>query len=502
MNGWTEVGERTPLRRLTDTEEGALLEDLLLRFSEATILTASDLHLGPGRRRSTQTFYAEENFFADEAFARWLDCHQRHFSRLLLVLIGDVFDFTRLDHQPETADEFRIWSDRLRRLGVQQEPEGLKASIVGREQKYGLRTQDYKSVWKLWRMADGHVPMVRALAQFVSAGGGVVVIKGNHDLEMHWPLVRLAIRDELVLRGARPEEAERNVAFAEEGVTIRNVYFEHGHQYEAMTRVEGVPALEGGQELRLPLGSFVNRYIINPIERLDPFIDNIKPVQQAVATLLRRYPVKMLSIYFRAWTFVLRALKAGRYANSPVLVTMVGLLAPPLSLLGAVALAMGRFRLPTVAAAALSGPGFTFLLPYAVGLTQHVLRSLGLLKPANDVAEGARRSMARVFHPDTGFARVYAVMGHTHRQDVRRFATTPREEFYVNTGTWIPLWPQERRDLVGRVIYSFARFEWDAQRGEFRHEACEWDDHAGESRPARILVPASEDAERASGRQR
>jgi hypothetical protein len=146
-----------------------------------------------------------------------------------------------------------------------------------------------------------------------------------------------------------------------------------------------------------------------------------------------------------------------------------------------------------VVLAALSGPVFTVLLPYALGVAQHLLRSFGLLKPANDVAEGARRSISKAFTPG-GFARVYAVMGHTHRQDVRRFAAAPREEFYVNTGTWIPLWPQDRQDLVGRVIYSFARFEWDAGAGEFRHDACEWDDHAGESRPARILVPAREDA--------
>jgi hypothetical protein len=41
----------------------------------------------------------------------------------------------------------------------------------------------------------------------------------------------------------------------------------------------------------LPLGSFVNRYLLNRIEIAYPFLDNIRPTSNILAILLKRFPL-------------------------------------------------------------------------------------------------------------------------------------------------------------------------------------------------------------------
>jgi hypothetical protein len=58
--------------------------------------------------------------------------------------------------------------------------------------------------------------------------------------------------------------------------------------------VVGTPTLEGklSGQLRLPLGSFVNRYLLNRIEIAYPFLDNIRPTSNILAILLKeRFPL-------------------------------------------------------------------------------------------------------------------------------------------------------------------------------------------------------------------
>jgi hypothetical protein len=64
------------------------------------------------------------------------------------------------------------------------------------------------------------------------------------------------------------------VLFCQECLQLGNLYIEHGHRFEATTAVKGAPTLtRAPSELNLPLGSFVNRYIINRLEGLEPFLD-------------------------------------------------------------------------------------------------------------------------------------------------------------------------------------------------------------------------------------
>ena len=175
----------------------------------------------------------------------------------------------------------------------------------------GLKTNDYKTVWKLLVIERGHPIFVDALVKWVAAGGRVLFVTGNHDVEMYWPMVQDHVRFQLAGRRAAPAELSSRIAFEESWLVIDNVYVEHGHQYEPMTRVDGPPTLPPEhREINLPRGSFVNRYFINTVEALDPFIDNVKPVQESLLRLARQRPIEILSTYFGAWRFLRRALES------------------------------------------------------------------------------------------------------------------------------------------------------------------------------------------------
>ena len=164
----------------------------------------------------------------------------------------------------------------------------------------------------------------------------MLFVTGNHDVEMYWPMVQDHVRFQLAGRRAAPAELSSRIAFEESWLVIDNVYVEHGHQYEPMTRVDGPPTLAPEhREINLPLGSFVNRYFINTVEALDPFIDNVKPVQESLLRLARQRPIKILSTYFGAWRFLRRAL-GKRRVNGAVLSIALALTLPvlaPLALL-------------------------------------------------------------------------------------------------------------------------------------------------------------------------
>ncbi len=511
----------TPLRAapLTPAEERALLDDVCAG-TPRQILVASDLHLGPGRDPVTGVYDVTENFFADESLERWLAHEAEDPAATLLVLNGDTFDFVRMTTVPRSRADFNAWAARLERLGDDERAARLRAiaeaddrerrhaarEIIARhEHRFGLRTDDYKTVWKLHCIARGHAPVLDALARFVGGGGRVVFTTGNHDVELYWPLVRQAVRDELLSRAERllllepagdePERASRRITFADDGFTIANIYFEHGHRYEPMTAVVGPPVLKNDPtQITYPLGSFMNRYLINPIERLDPFLDNVKPVTGALVALLRRRPVRILGVYVRGWRFIGRALTMRRPAGTsgPVLTIAAALFVPPIALL-----LLGLYiAFPAWFAwiprwlrisGTVAGISLPAILPFLIGLGGDLWRELRLAlfgAKEDPLVTGARAAFRGAFAASPAESRQHATMGHTHQQTVA--ALDDRGSLYLNSGTWIPLWSVDRPDLAGQIRHSFVRFELAAE-GEYVPASALWDDAAGAARPAVML---------------
>lgn len=468
------------------------------------LVAVSDLHLGQGVEWATGRFFRRENFFADIAFQRFLEREQRMSAMpMLLVLNGDIFDFLRIDAAPRRTAEFEDWRAILARLGVPRSRSELERSVRPHERTYGLQTDDYKSVYKLKVIARGHPGFFQGLAGWVEAGGTILYLNGNHDVEQYWPLVRRAFRDEVYLAGADPRAVTDLVCFADGTATLGNVLFEHGHNYEKMTRVDGPAVLANPPgQLNLPLGSFVNRYIINRMERIEPFLDNIKPVTDVLWAMARRQPLRVFSILQHGTRFLARALIRRRIRHALLAVSVVALALmqlAPLVVVAAVVLffAWSGFREWLLGLPLLQSPAVRTLLSVggvALPFVVAMLRELFHRRPAvgeDGYAAGVYRTLQRrLAESGAAWRTAYGVLGHTHVQDVQQLPSPAPgigQVLYVNTGTWIPLWPKDRPDLTGVVLYSFARFRW--RESEYVHESLVWEDLLDEGRPARMLTP-------------
>jgi UDP-2,3-diacylglucosamine pyrophosphatase LpxH len=496
---------------VADDEEDAQPLQSLGDTPPAEILVVSDLHLGCGRDRVTGRFARTENFFADEEFTAFLDFYEkagRHGA--LLVLNGDVFDFLRVTEIPDGEDELKAWSDALSRLGMEHSPEQLEASIRPKERKFGLGTDDFKSVWKLRRIVEGHEGFLGALAGWVVSGGTLLFVKGNHDLELHWPLIRRALRAELSQRGVAAPSADQRVLFCDAWVRIANVYIEHGHGFERATQVEGPPTLpQSPGQLNLPLGSFVNRYLLNPIEGIEPFLDNVKPVKELLWTLVRQYPLAAVRILWNSWRFLLRAAQARQWRQGLAYLLFFGSLAVPVATVG---VAVAIVAVPVWPPWGARIVGFIrqfswvlgvlgLLFPFLAGVLRGVFPKRRPPVGEDDMAHSVFQAIEkRASEPGVGTR--YGVVGHTHVQDVQSLPPiSGAPVLYLNTGTWAPLCQADRPDLAGRILHPFIHFT-RAESGVYGHEYREWDWNAAGPAPSTILEPlAARGRNRRGGRR-
>lgn len=265
------------------------------------LLIVSDLHLSEGRPPGVGKFSANEDFFFDEAFARFLAYHDAHRgprARWHLLVNGDFVDFLQV-------------------VATENAPPDL---VRGREsRKYGLACGERESAYKLDRVAAGHWVFFEALAGFVASGNAVTVIRGNHDVEFHYGGVQQAFLR--ALRAAFAGRAGRDPQYAGRGnparIDVENVRFadwfyyedgllwvEHGNRYDGlnsfkywlsplMPKVPGWPA-ERKDEIDLPFGALFVRYLFNRLEVAEPFADNVKPPTRFVGWLITRHPATAL----------------------------------------------------------------------------------------------------------------------------------------------------------------------------------------------------------------
>ncbi|MGH2708379.1 MAG: hypothetical protein ACRDJK_08805, partial [Actinomycetota bacterium] len=408
----------------------------------------------------------------------------------LLVLAGDIFDFLRIGDTPVTDGDIEGWAWTLAELGAPRDPESLR-QIRRREVRYGFGTEDYKCVWKLLHIARGHPDFVAALGEWLHAGGSIVMVKGNHDVELFWPLMKRALRREVAL--ACPGAPVDRLLFAEAGIHIGNVYLEHGHQYESTTAVRGDPVMPGGTELRLPLGSFVNRYVINSLERIDPFLDNQKPVQRALWSIVRQHPLQIFAILWHGLPFLRRAMRPYWWRDTLAFLVFFLTVALPVVTIALVIGAivwkpLGEFFVASLGQ--LRGP-LALLGTFAPYVASAIREAWPRRKPKvgeDRFAEQVHRTLARVAFPARHKV-IYGVLGHTHRVDVQRLPRiSGADVIYLNSGTWIPCWDEHRPDLAGGTLYSLLRFRRDPS-GDYRHETLEWVSETSHTRPARILAP-------------
>ncbi len=471
------------------------------------IFIVSDLHISAGRT-ADRSYSGTENFFADESFARMLTRAQKAREekperRSMLVINGDFVDFLRIVSVPVTDVDFLEWRNILLSIGLTDRPtEELKAAVSDKERDIGLKTHDFKSVWKLHAAVTGHPALFSGLAGWVQHGHSLVVVKGNHDLEWYWPAVRNFLRLTLAryLHAGNPAtplhehlaDIVPRVSFVDDACIIGGqVYVEHGHRYDKFSAVLGSATWgASGAELNLPFGSFFNRYLINKLELVYPFLDNVRPRQNILHMLMRERFFLGLKVLFQYVPFMIEMIpkRYAHYLLKPLIGYLLGLGVPLLVTL----ILWGDRLLPFFFAgdgrpSDVSSLG-DVILRYAGGvLNDTAVLFLGYLlsrfvsyvqlsEPEDLLAPAKERMDA---HPGCRLI----TMGHTHNPEQKK----ENGRWYINSGSWIPVIESSSAALREDKTYALVHLERGSKGELVVHPLQRWNDDAGRIEPLVIV---------------
>lgn len=286
-------------------------------------LFVSDLHLSEGLNPTTGKFSRNEDFFYDTEFAQFLVYHVKlaqeaesgdpYDKPWKLCINGDIFDFLQVTSLPSI--EHPIFTK-------------YNIELTPNKRSYGLGTSEPETVWKMKQIVDGHPIFFRALGWFLAHEGyELIMMKGNHDVEIFWPKVMAAIRhliDEQyrmwhteMVQGVSPDTLltfDESLPAVLENLDKRIVfppwfyyepelfYVEHGNQYDPANSYRNIfwPTIPGQDDMvELPSGSFLVRYFFNKVEHLHPFADNIRPLARYVNWALNYELVDTLKMVLR-----------------------------------------------------------------------------------------------------------------------------------------------------------------------------------------------------------
>ena len=120
----------------------------------------------------------------------------------------------------------------------------------------------------------------------------VIIVAGNHDADLLWPKVQLAIA-----RAIKPRDPSRLIFTPGPSYEHRGVHVEHGHAFDAANRFSTGHApfgrgrdSDGRCRLQASWGEvFVDQFYTD-VERKVPFIDNLYPQSAAILWAMRDNP--------------------------------------------------------------------------------------------------------------------------------------------------------------------------------------------------------------------
>ena len=203
-------------------------------------LVVSDFHLGNGRRRSDGSINSLEDFPSDFEFVEFLDYYAQELveADLELILNGDFFNMIQL--LPE-------------------------------EQELGILTER-SAVEKTRSILAGHPELFEAMRRFNQGDKRrIVFVMGNHDPQLLWTAVQDLLRERL----------GGELLFVDDCYRFDDVHVEHGHQLEAIFRMQkdqyfltrGFPE----PVLNLPWGVFFVKDLLYRLKRKRPYLDKVRP---------------------------------------------------------------------------------------------------------------------------------------------------------------------------------------------------------------------------------
>jgi UDP-2,3-diacylglucosamine pyrophosphatase LpxH len=437
---------------------------MMARSDEFDLVIISDLHLSEGRDPVTKKFNLNEDFFFDEEFDRFLvfleDESQRRGRRWRLIIAGDMIDFLQITTLPEPGE--------------------VDFEMSKREKKFGLGTEEVKTVWKLKRVMNGHWRFFQSLANFLNKEHRVVIIPGNHDVEFVYEQVQTTFKSELAKYLTDPPVAKNlgaNVEFFpwfyyESGL----IFVEHGHQYDALNSFDfflcPFRTIDGKTVIDLPSGSFFVRYFFNRIEKIDPFADNIKPVTKYLCWALKH---RLFSVGSRGiiWNYILFLLEALSKRK-------------PLSDQEKNQLSQKQMELVKLEA-------------QRFGFTEDKLRSIKNLWVPSSISNDSfckvlwkfvsskkpslHLNRAKKIQKTLGVKNV--VFGHTHDPDLRGLPSDrDRTGEYVNSGTWTIVFSEEERLLREEKEFVYVQI---LKQPNLQMELLKWKDELGEGQRVNLF---------------
>jgi hypothetical protein len=361
----------------------------------------------------------------------------------------------------------------------------------------------------------------------------VAVVRGNHDVELHWERVQERFIVEAKRAYTRRRMTEGNgppitLAACRERVSFHpwlycqagRVYVEHGCQYDALNHFRDFrnPVLpEDPEHIDLPLGSLFVRYLFNKLEDVHPFADNVKPLTRYLSWAFKTDPVRTVEVLLgRGWIFLRAFWKTSRKVTAAALhrpgrrpsARQVPDTLPPLvaqriralarysvegswkawlaallqGMIGLLALLIIGTLIALLAMTLFlnSGPRwmagvYALMAILAYFLRRGSGRSLSRLQGPPHLL-GVARELAQILEPPVGVS--YVVMGHDHRPTIERVDGG----WYVNTGAWVTAYERDG-PVEGRENLTFFRLGWGYQGTP---ELLRWDDAAGA--PTRMVL--------------
>ena len=500
------------------------------------IFVVSDLHLASGRDYSG-VYQGTENFFADDSFLRFINYagNIKKTDKALLVINGDIFDFLRITDLPgkikknrfskrfkqalklnfipqkkqqyilEPEQEYKEWKTELEKIGIRKTTEELNNSISKKEIKYGLKTNDFKTIYKLLKIKNGHPAFFKALSLWMKQGNKLLILKGNHDLELYWPAVRNYIRL-IIAEGIADENKDQkiedilkgivlpDITFIDDSVVVDNdFYVEHGHRYDKFCMVLDDPVLKDiPSEINIPFGSFFNRYLLNRIELYYPFLDNVRPSGNVLSILLRENFALGLTILFQYipvfFKMLSKELRYGWFMFNRTFWAVLAVLLPFISIMifdpGIINKIQEQFSKIQSSSDAVSFilnqlKNFgTFIISY---LLARLVAWLQLNEPSS------LNEFAKIRFENTDYR--IMTMGHTHNPGEYIFQVDNLYRRFYNTGTWIPVVETSTADIREDKTYTFLHLIRD-ENGKlqiFGNCLQRWNDDAGRAEPQILL---------------
>lgn len=259
----------------SDDNRASIVEDY-------NFLVVSDLHLTLVRD--------DEDRATSREFARFLDHYRTHRQGgrpWHLVVAGDLFDFVYPDMQ--------LFLDRY------PEPHAPRTS---RPTAF-LAHWDVKALaWRLRKTMLERPGLFGALGHFLHEGNALCIIRGNHDVELFWGVLKSAFLATLETIAAtwntalRRADIEARVRFCDWFFYQPGcLYVEHGNQYDEFNALPDVlepELLTDPDRAFMPLGSRLTHYLTNafPEYKPRPGRDFQQHVRQTGQLLSRKYLVR------------------------------------------------------------------------------------------------------------------------------------------------------------------------------------------------------------------